>query len=481
MATKLQQISELAKSLSQKDNVSRDLMSLLDSFKLSHWLKTLKMEKRSGVKSIDLLKCLLIFRLCGESIYMSYKHKFGNIIDGGKNQFYRFLVRKNMNWRQLLLHTVASFLRIVKEKSENEQVAVWKYAILDDTTLPKTGLHMEGITKVFDHTTHSFVLGYKLLLLALSDGISTLPVDFSLHSENHKDGTGGLTKKQLKNRFKVKRDKKDCIKERSNELNQKKTDVALKMLKNMLKQGLQPTYLLMDKWFCLGTFISEVRNISKKPIHIITLLKDKRHKFDINGKQMTTDMYLARHQRMQQCKKNKCRYLRFCSVVKDVPVQLFIVKYGNSKNYEVLLTTDLTLSFNQTFEHYLHRWSIEVLFKECKQHLALGSCQSRHLNAQIADCTLVFIGYCIIALRKRFDDYESWGAAFRCLTKEMLSLTLIERLMPVIQQLIETILSLFDTTLNEFMPKILANKEVEIQILNFIELNQSIKEHEILQ
>lgn len=481
MATKLQQISELAKSLSQKDNVSRDLISLLDTFKLSYWLKTLNMEKRSGVKSIDLLKCLLVFRLCGESIYMSYKHKFGNIIDGGKNQFYRFLLRKNMNWRQLLLHVVISFLRIVKEKSENEKVTNWQYAILDDTTLPKRGFRMEGITKVFDHTTHTFVLGYKLLLLALSDGTSTLPVDFSLHAENHKNGNGGLTEKQLKKRYKAKRDKNDCFKERHNELNKKKTEVALTMLKNMLKQGLQPTYLLMDKWFCLGTFISEVRSISKKTVHIITLLKDKRHKFEINGKQITTDMYLARYQRMKHSSKYKCRYLCFNSMLKDVPVRLFIIKYGNSQNHEVLLTTDLTLSFNQAFEHYLHRWSIEILFKECKQHLALGSCQSTHLNAQIADCTLVFIGYCVIALKKRFEDYESWGAVFQCLAKEMLLLTLVERLKPVIKQLIETILSLFDTTLNEIMPKILANKEVEMQIMNFIELNQSIKEHKILQ
>ncbi len=443
MATKLQQFSELSNSLSNKKSVSQDFFSLLDIFKLGHSLVSLKMEKRNGAKSVDLLKCLLIFRLCGESIYMSYKNHFSDIIEGGKNQFYRFLIRANMNWRQLLLHVVSAFKRIVKERSYSEQVAKWQYAILDDTTLPKSGLCMEGITKVFDHVSQTCVLGYKLLLLALSDGTTTLPVDFSLHAENRKDGSGGLTEKQLRKRRKVKREKNDCIKQRRKELDCKKTDIALQMLKNMFRQGICPSYLLMDKWFCLFTFISDVRKIGDGALHIVTLLKDKRHKFLIDGKALTTDMYLARYQRMKHSEKYKCRYLRFDSILNDVPIRLFIVKYGNAQGYEVILTTDLSLTFNQAFGHYLHRWSIEVLFKECKQHLALGGCQSTNFNAQIADCTLVFIGYCVIALKKRFEEYEAWGEVFRCLQKDMRSLTFIERLLPFIQQLIATLLDLF--------------------------------------
>ena len=477
MATKVQHFSELSKSLADKTKVSKDFFSLLDTFRLGHALVSLKMEKRSGVKSVDLLKCLLIFRLCGESIYRSYKNHFGDLIEGGKNQFYRFLVRANMNWRQLLLRVVSAFIRIVKERSYNEQIANWQYVILDDTTLPKSGLCMEGITKVFDHVMQTCVLGYKLLLLAISDGATTLPIDFSLHAENRKDGKGGLSEKQLHKRRTIKRRKDDCIKQRRKELDCKKTDIALQMLKNMVSQGISPSYLLMDKWFCLGTFISDVRKIKNGALHIVTLLKDKRHKFLINGKALTTDMYLARYQRMRYSERYKCRYLRFDSVLNDVPIRLFIVKYGNSQGYEVILTTDLSLTFNQAFGHYVHRWSIEVLFKECKQHLALGDCQSTHLNAQIADCTLVFIGYCVIALKKRFDEYESWGDVFRCLQKEMLSLTFVERLLPLIQQLIETLLSFFGSTLDEVMPKLIADSKIQENLVLFLKINQSVKEH----
>ena len=142
------------------------------------------MEKQKGQSTHVLLKCLLIFRLCGQSIYQSYLQQFHGITDGGKNQFYRLLERPNMNWRTLLIRMAQSFVKIVRKMNEVDN---FKYAIIDDTTIEKTGKTIEGITEVFDHTTHSFVLGFKLLLLALSDGKSTIPFDFSLHCEKRKD------------------------------------------------------------------------------------------------------------------------------------------------------------------------------------------------------------------------------------------------------------------------------------------------------
>lgn len=54
---------------------------------------------------------------------------------------------------------------------------------------------MENISRVYDHVSGRCLLGFKLLLLAVSDGISTLPVDFSLHREKGKEGAFGLSEK----------------------------------------------------------------------------------------------------------------------------------------------------------------------------------------------------------------------------------------------------------------------------------------------
>ena len=65
---------------------------------------------------------------------------------------------------------------------------------------------------------------------------------------------------------------------------------------------------------------------------------------------------------------------------------------NNAKNWTLLLTTDLILSFVQTIETYQIRWTIEVLFKECKQYLQPGGSQNTDFDGQIADTHISF-GY----------------------------------------------------------------------------------------
>lgn len=73
----------------------------------------------------------------------------------------------------------------------------------------------------------------------------------------------------------------------------------------------------------------------------------------------------------------------------------------------------MEMGFVRAFELYQMRWNIEVLNKECKRYLALGKCQGRNFNGQIADCALCFITYIVLALGKRFASYETMGEIFR--------------------------------------------------------------------
>ena len=86
-----------------------------------------------------------------------------------------------MDWRRLLYRTVKSFFRIVTEDSTDADLE--KYFILDDTMIKKSAISMEGISRVYDHVAQKSVLGYKLLLLAINDKKSTLPLGFSLLAE----------------------------------------------------------------------------------------------------------------------------------------------------------------------------------------------------------------------------------------------------------------------------------------------------------
>lgn len=473
MATKLQQISELSQLLRDKSAVYNDLCSLLDVCHIEKSLKKLNMEKQKGESSLNLLKFLLVFRLCGMKIFTSYKQNFGGFTSGGKNQFYRFLERPNMDWRRLLISVAKAFRNIIKSKAEDTD---YLYAIIDDTTIEKTGWKIEGITKVFCHVKMTFVLGFKMLTLAISDGKTTIPFDFSYHSEKRKDNSGGLTKKQLRNRRSVKRDDSDCNKKRKAELKQKKTVVAIQMLKRMVKHGIKPQYLLIDKWFCNASFIAEVRKIGHEMMHVITLLRNKKVKFKVSDKTISAQTLCKENKhKMHRCRQYKCRYFVVDAVLNNMVVRLFVVKMGKS-DYEVMLTTDTALTFKQAFEHYQHRWSIEVMFKECKQYLGLGRCQSTNHNVQIADTTLVLIGYTIMSLKKRFSDYESFGELFHFVEKDLLGHTFIERWLPMIVQLLNTIAEQNNFNWLDHLKQAL-NSEQQNGLLSFSQNNQQVKEH----
>ncbi|MBS1437239.1 MAG: transposase [Bacteroides sp.] len=119
----------------------------------------------------------------------------------------------------------------------------------------------------------------------------------------------------------------------------------------------------------------------------------------------------------------------------EQPVRIFIIKYGRSTHWKVLLTTDTSMNFVRAFELYERRWGIEVIFKECRGYLGLGKCQSRSYNAQIADTTLCFMMYQMLSLAKRFSEYETLGALFRSERDRLQVLTLWSRTLEEVKRL----------------------------------------------
>ena len=352
-----------------------------------------------------------------------------------------------------------------------------RYFILDDTMIEKSGISMEGISRVYDHVAQKCALGYKLLLLAITDTKSTLPLEFSLHAEAGRKKDFGLTKKQLKDRFTKKRSNDDCMKKRADELLKEKPDIAIEMLRRAVKNGYVAKYFLFDKWFFGEDFIKKVRSIKDGAIHVITLLRNKTTGFMVNGKRISAKVLIQKQERIgfKTCRQYKSHYARIKAEYNGIPVQLFIIRYGRSSKYEVMVTTDMKLSFKDAFERYQIRWNIEVLFYECKQHLELGRCQSTDLNAQIADCTLAFIGYTVISLHKRFSDYKTFGELFRDIKEGLLELTFIERLLPIIAELLEKIASLFDSTLDDLLERAMADEETRQDLERILRCDQDFK------
>jgi len=129
-----------------------------------------------------------------------------------------------------------------------------------------------------------------------------------------------------------------------------------------------------------------------------------------------------------------------------------------------LLTTDTSLTFSRLLEHYQVRRVVEVFFRESKQLLNLGGCQSNNFDAQIAETTISMIAHLLLTLRYRYEHYESMGALYRSMNAEILNKTLDRRLWGLFQELACTLAEILGMDADELLEKILTNQKAEAMI-----------------
>ena len=76
-----------------------------------------------------------------------------------------------------------------------------------------------------------------------------------------------------------------------------------------------------------------------------------------------------------------------------------------------MLSTDLSMNFVRAFESYQIRWNIEVVNKETKGHLRLGSYMGRDFDGQIANATLCYITYYCCPIKPLYTAISSLNPA----------------------------------------------------------------------
>jgi hypothetical protein len=237
------------------------------------------------------------------------------------------------------------------------------------------------------------------------------------------------------------------------------------MLKRADKLGLVADYVLTDSWFTCVELINVVRAMQKGAVHFLGMVIMNRHKFEYQGQSYTTSGLVALLERKTShySRKFKCRYITIPVSYQGLELRLFLVKYGNNANFRAIITTKVKLTFSEMMDIYKIRWSIEVFFKECKQYLKLGKYQSTNFDGQIACLTITMITHTVLTLEKRFNSYQTMGELFRDTQKDLLELTLWERLNQLIIEIINLLLDLCEIDLEDLMNRIINNEQYEKQ------------------
>ena len=385
-----------------------------------------------------------------------------------------------MDWRILLLSMARRFQNIVR-KEKAEEINAPKCYIIDDTTVSKTGLHFEGLSRVFDHVLSKCVLGYKLLILAFFDGRSTYTVDMSIHRESGKKGDYSLSKKERSMQFHKERIEGNPDYERFKELDTKKSDNVVRMIERAYKGGLRAAYALMDTWFVKAPLVCAVRKIGGGAVHVVGRLAMGKDRYAVGSRRYNVHELIALHGREAVvCRKYKCMYFEQRVMMGDTCVKIFFIRVGRNKNWDAIVTTDTHMKFMEAFEIYQIRWNIEVLIKECRQYLGLGSYQGTDFDEQIADCTLCLMTHMILTLGQRFNEYEALGELFRATRREMFELTQWRRTLEIIKNLLNVLAINLCINVADTMEDLMQGTQVisELEaILNILSPSEAVTMH----
>jgi len=337
------------------------------------------------------------------------------------------------------------FIKLVAAQGENNSGAP-SCLIFDDSDLPKTGKYIEKISRIWDHVSRRFILGYKLLAMGYWDGGSFIPLDFSLHRERGRNAEKpfGLKKKEYRKQYKKRRKNGTHSWDRAREADSTKIESALKMFWRAISQGVKVDYVLMDSWFTCEAFVRAVKRVKKQTVHLIGMYKIPKTKFNYMGDMLTHSQIRNKSGKVKRCRKLRLHYKEALVDYNGVPIKMFFSRQGINGKWRVFITTDTELSFIRMIEIYQIRWTVEVFFKEAKQLLGLGRCQSNDFDAQIADTTITMIQHILLTLKYRFEHYETKGALFNQVREGIIQSRLDKRLWGLFVELIRLIEGLFD-------------------------------------
>ena len=434
-----QDINEIKKVLDKHgysiNNIITDVMKKFN-FKTICWKAGAI--KGNGYSVSEIITLLIMFPLMLlKSVNALYKSEFQKVTNMKKDTIYRLKNNERIPWRSLLYGVAKKFQELV---NPHKEVATNSAFIIDDTIDERVGYKIENITLVHNHIAgkKGTKYGFKNLVLGFFDGKSITPLDFSIHTEK------ALPKKKRKEQF-----KKECIKnsngfKRRKEIKQNKIIGAISLIKRAVKNGFLPRYVLVDSWFTSLDFIKTIREIKNGAMHLVGGIRNDFRKYvykdeSLNGKELIKK--LSQQGKQKRCRKWNVRYYEVVVHYEGVgDVKLYMCRFPYQKKWRIFISTDISLNFVNMMEIYSIRWTIEVMFKELKQHLQFGKSQSRDFDAQIASYTISMILYTFLSYFRRMNAYETIGGLFDLIKNDMCEKNVAQRLWELFDELLQIVI-----------------------------------------
>jgi len=382
-------------------------------FKLTAKMHRCGIRKNKGHSPVTLITPIFALPFVGKNFFRGIVTN--SELPFGKDAAYDILKGCKANWRRLLLLVGVQLHGFFNRLTNEERESV---LIIDDSTYDRSrSKSVELLSKIWDHSSGRFLRGFRMLTICWSDGVSCLPLDFTLLS------SADASKRLCESRKLM--DKRCSAWQRRKEATVKSTAHLETMVKRILSAGVDAKYLLMDSWFTLPATVTTL----SKHIDVIGMVKKTpKVKYDWDGRQMD----LKAIYKILKKRRGRAKILASTVVtLKDgISAKLVFVRDKRKKDWLTLLSTDIELTDEDVVRIYGKRWDIEVFFKMAKQHLKLAKeIQCRDFDALIGHTSIVFLRYMFLAYLNRTEiDHRTFGDLFYACCQEQADITFTEAL-----------------------------------------------------
>jgi hypothetical protein len=394
-------------------------------FELHHILNVCGIRKEKGLPAFDTILTLFSMVFTGKSIPVLEKE--GNL-PCGKSSLFRFLDNPRFCWRKVLLLFSLKILFLFVKPAAGEKKKLFEVLIVDDTLYPrKRSKKVELLSRRHDHNSKQYVKGFDLLTVGYSDGLSFIPLAFSLQSSQNKEVRIQEACPDIDKRTHGGKLRKEAV--------QGKPAVLLSLLSEISKAGLKTKHILFDSWFGSNQLIANLMGEGYKPICMVK--EWKAMKFRLDGESLTISaLYRKVKYRLNHSSRDVMGSV-LVSLGKDSQGNLrhghviFVRNRNKSKRHWLaILNTDPQLSDREAVRIYGKRWDIEVFFKVCKSVLKLArELQVRSFDSLVAHTSIVFLRYMLLSCENRLSkDDRSHGELFAALCDELDDISLKQAL-----------------------------------------------------
>lgn len=430
----------------QNEDVQKYTNAFLRTHRIARILKMSNFSKERGIPCAALFRFIFVLVFTGKNLYRTLQMAptGGN---PGKDSVYRFLNSAHYNWRKFLLLLSAS---IIKDRIETLTSAKRiKVLIIDDSLFSRNRSKVvELLARVYDHCEKKYRRGFRMLTVGWSDGVSFLPVAFSLLSSVKADNRLCAMNEDIDKRTNGYKRRAESIK--------KATATMFDLLKQVKRSGIEAQYVLFDRWFSSPSVIMKVL---KEKFHCICMLKDSNVLYGYGDRKVT----LSRMYASVRKKRGRAKILASVIVTlgtdekgNSIEAKIVFVRDRRSRKWLAVLSTDTVLSDEDIVTTYARRWDIEVFFKMAKSHLKLArEFMGRSYDAMMAHTTIVCCRYIMLAIEKReSEDPRTIGTLFYAHCDELQGLGFLEAMLIVIEVLkseLSRFVSLTPRRLEQFM------------------------------